>query len=284
MRTLSLRHVTRYQYTAPVHFMPHRLFLRPREGHDLRIVSSRLSIAPTSTVVWHRDASGNSVAIASFGEPADELSILSELTIEHYEDVPFESPLEDYASSFPFQYDVDERVELAPYQRPLFAREDAALREWVGEFWRAGTPVPTLELLARMNEVIPTRLGYTRREEPGVQRPSETLELGGGSCRDFATLFMEACRFLGIAARFVSGYLHAPGLDAAEGATHACTEVYLPGAGWRGYDSTPGALTGGDHIPVAVSRHPERVPPVAGAFKGDAKGTIEVEVQVRQLE
>ncbi len=284
MRRLSLRHVTRYRYTEPVQFLPHRLFLRPREGHDLRIVSSRLDIAPASTVVWHRDAFGNSVAVASFGDPADLLSIESEVTIDHYEDVPFEFPLEPYAVRFPFQYDAAERLELSPYQQLLFGKEDAALRAWIGEFWQADRPTPTADLLKELNEAIPGRFGYVRREEPGVQRPSETLALGGGSCRDFATLFMESCRFLGLAARFVSGYLHAPGLAAAEGATHAWTEVYLPGVGWRGYDSTTGGLTGGDHIPVAVSRHPESVPPVSGAYEGTAQGTLEVEVKVRLIE
>lgn len=284
MRTLHIRHLTRYQYSAPVEFLPHRLFLRPREGHDVRIVTSTLEINPTPAVVWHRDAFGNSVAVASFGERSSSLSILSELTIEHYEESHYEYPLEAYVESFPFQYDASERVELAPYQQLLFAREDSAMRGWVSEFWRAGDTVPTLELLNRLNSVIPTRFGYTRREEPGVQRPSETLATGAGSCRDFATLFMETCRFLGMAARFVSGYLHAPGLPAAEGATHAWTEVYLPGAGWRGYDSTTGEVIGGNHIAVAVSRHPESIPPVSGAFTGSVPGMPSMEVEVNVVQ
>jgi transglutaminase-like putative cysteine protease len=284
MRTLSIRHETRYRYATPVTFLPHRLFLRPREGHDVRIVSSRLDISPASQVVWHRDVYGNSVAVAQFSQEADELVILSELSIEHYEEIPYDYPLEPYVEQFPFQYDAAERVELGPYQLLLFAKEDVALRGWVREFWSPGTQVPTAELLSRLNQAIPERFAYTVREAPGVQRPSETLAAGAGSCRDFATLFMETCRFLGIAARFVSGYLHAPGLAAAEGATHAWTEVYLPGTGWRGYDSTTGRIIGGDHITVAVSRHPEAVPPVAGAFEGGAPGLPEmvVNVEVRQ--
>jgi transglutaminase-like putative cysteine protease len=284
MRTLSIRHETRYRYAAPVKFLPHRLFVRPREGHDVRIVRSRLDISPAAQVVWHRDVYGNSVAVVQFEQSHDELRILSELAIEHYEEIPYDYPLEPYVEQFPFQYDAAERVELAPYQLLLFAKEDVALRGWVREFWSPGTQVPTAELLSRLNRAIPERFAYTAREAPGVQRPSETLASGAGSCRDFATLFMETCRFLGIAARFVSGYLHAPGLPAAEGATHAWTEVYLPGAGWRGYDSTTGQITGGDHITVAVSRHPETVPPVAGAFEGGVPGLPEmtVHVEVRQ--
>jgi len=286
MRTLSIRHETRYRYAVPVRFLPHRLFLRPREGHDVRVVNSRLDITPASQVIWHRDVCGNSVATVQFTEPGDALTVLSELTIEHYEEIPYEYPLEPYVEQFPFQYDAAERVELAPYQLLLFAKEDRALRAWVGEFWSPGTQVPTADLLLRLNQTIPQRFGYAQREAPGVQRPSETLASGSGSCRDFATLFMETCRFLGIAARFVSGYLHAPGLPAAEGATHAWTEVYLPGAGWRGYDSTTGQMSGGDHIAVAVSRHPETVPPVAGAFEAEVPGMPEmsVDVEVRQLD
>lgn len=279
MRKLSLRHATRYRYLQPAHFLPHRLFLRPREGHDVRIVSSRLVITPDCSVVWHRDACGNSVAVASFSEPGDTLSIISEVSLEHYGEA-HDCPLESYANSFPFQYDAIERLELTPYQQLLFAREDQALRTWVGNFWQPGDHLPTAELLRRMNEMIAQRMSYARREEPGVQRPSETLSMGSGSCRDFATLFMETCRFLGIAARFVSGYLHAPALPAVAGATHAWTEVYLPGAGWRGYDSTTGGMVGTDHIPVAVSRHPESVPPVSGVFAGGGYGLPQMEVEV----
>jgi transglutaminase-like putative cysteine protease len=285
MRKLSLRHVTRYLYPQPARFLPHRLLLRPREGHDVRVVSSRLLIEPECTVVWHRDVCGNSVGVASFGAASNTLSVVSEVSLEHYEEVPFDYPLDAYADSFPFQYDAAERLELMPYQQLLFAREDHVLRSWVSEFWRAGERVPTAELLRRLNEAIPARMPYVRREEPGVQRPSQTLAMGSGSCRDFATLFMESCRFLGIAARFVSGYLHAPGLPDVSGTTHAWTEVYLPGAGWRGYDSTTGDMVGGDHIPVAVSRHPESVPPVSGAFEGGGRGvpTMQVEVAVGLL-
>ena len=284
MRKLAIRHLTEYRYSAPVTFLPHRLFLRPREGHDVRIVNSRLSIYPQHAVVWHRDAFGNSVAVASFSQSCDALRILSELTIEHYDDGTDDYTLDAYASQFPFQYDAVERVELAPYQQLLFAKEDRALRTWTSEFWLPGAQVSSLDLLVRLNLAIAQRFSYARREEPGVQRPSDTLRIGSGSCRDFATLFMETCRFLGLAARFVTGYLHAPGLAAADNATHAWTEVYLPGIGWRGYDSTTGEIASGNHITVAVSRHPENVPPISGAFEGPAYATtMNVEVSVSEL-
>jgi transglutaminase-like putative cysteine protease len=126
----------------------------------------------------------------------------------------------------------------------------------VREFWSPGKVLSTSDLIQTNNRTIATRFVYQRREAPGVQRPSETILHGSGSCRDFATLFIETWRYLGLAARFVSGYLYAPALGVAEGATSAWGEVYLPGAGWRGFDSTTGKLVGGDHIAVAVSRHP----------------------------
>ena len=149
-----------------------------------------------------------------------------------------------------------------------------------------GTATSTFDLLHAINTAIPKRIGYVRREEPGVQRPAETLHIGGGSCRDSATLFIETCRHLGLAARFVSGYLYAPGLPAAQGATHAWGEVYLPGGGWRGYDSTTGTHVGGDHIAMAVSRHPETVPPISGSCRADTTvvPAMEVEVDVHVAE
>ncbi|MFZ2313343.1 MAG: transglutaminase family protein [Methylobacter sp.] len=117
-----------------------------------------------------------------------------------------------------------------------------------------------------MNKAIATGFAYQQREEPGVQTPADTLTRRTGSCRDFATLFIEACRSLGLAARFVSGYLYSLTLPQGQGATHAWSEVYLPGAGWKGFDSTSGQVVGNQHITVAVSRHPESVPPVSGSF------------------
>jgi transglutaminase-like putative cysteine protease len=128
-------------------------------------------------------------------------------------------------------------------------------------------------------------MAYQMREAPGVQTPGATVAQQSGSCRDFATLFMEACRLMGLAARFVSGYLHCPATEAGHGATHAWAEVYLPGAGWKGFDPTIGALVGVDHIPVAVHRHPEAIPPIAGSFVGQlaAPPALEVEVQVHTM-
>jgi transglutaminase-like putative cysteine protease len=124
-------------------------------------------------------------------------------------------------------------------------------------------------------------LRYEPREEQGVQSPAETLARGVGSCRDFAALFMDAGRQLGLATRFVSGYLRTPVTASDDGATHAWAEVYLPGPGWKGFDSTGGTLTGADHIAVAVAHHPEKVPPVAGTFIGPTAPRPILHVSVR---
>ena len=282
MRRISIKHVTRYLYGAPTVFYEHRLLLRPREGHDIRIESSALGIWPASSVLWQRDVYGNSVAVATFTQSSDRLEVESNVVIQHYEDLPLSFDLAPHAATYPFQYEARERPDVVPYQLPLFAKEDDSMRDWVAGFWSPGKVLPTQKFLEAINSTIPTRIAYRRREEPGVQRPVETLHAGAGSCRDLATLFVETCRHLGLAARFVSGYLYAPGLPAAEGATHAWGEVYLPGAGWRGYDSTTGNTVGGDHIAVAVSRHPETVPPVSGSYscEGPAAPLMQVEVSV----
>ncbi len=282
MRRLSIEHTTVYRYPGPVSLQPHKLLLRPREGHDIRIESSRLAITPAHRVKWQRDVYGNSVGLVSFLEPASELSITSEVIIRHYEEAPLDFLVADYAVQFPFQYDPAERVELMAYEIPVFAEDTAALRAWAQRFWRPGQIVQTYVLLDTINKAIARDIGYLQREQPGVQSPRQTLAGNRGSCRDLATLFIEACRFFGLAARFVSGYLHSPGSE-QEGATHAWSEVYLPGAGWKGFDSTSGLVTGTDHIAVAVSRHPESIPPISGAFVGpaDPPPVMEVDVDVR---
>jgi transglutaminase-like putative cysteine protease len=172
----------------------------------------------------------------------------------------------DSAVSFPFQYDAAEFFfnDTAPTE--IYTEDTGDLNTWLQQFWYSGQIVETYLLLDWVNKAIATGFTYRQREEPGVQTPATTLARRNGSCRDFATLFIEACRCLGLAARFVSGYLYAPTLMAGQGATHAWSEVYLPGAGWKGFDPTCGQVVGNDHIAVAVSRHPESVPPVAGSF------------------
>ena len=267
MRRLLIKHVTTYQYAETVTLLPHKLLLRPREGHDVRIESAELIISPAHKLQWQRDVYDNAVAEATFTEPGSQLSIDSRVLIQHYDAQPLNFLVADYAVLFPFQYDAAECFDLGPYLSAIFARDRTLLSKWMQQFWQSGQVVETYLLLEWINKAIATGFIYQQREEPGVQTPATTLARRTGSCRDFATLFIEACRSLGLAARFVSGYLYSPGLPWGQGATHAWSEVYLPGAGWKGFDSTTGEVVGNDHITVAVSRHPELVPPVAGSFQ-----------------
>lgn len=266
MRRLQIKHVTTYQYAEAVTLLPHKLLLRPREGHDIRIESAELIITPEYQLQWQRDVYDNAVAQVTFLTPSNWLSIESQILIEHYDDQPLDFLVAEYAVRYPFQYDAAERVDLEPFLSVIFEQDRLVLSTWLQQFWVAGQIVETYLLLDWINKAIATSFCYQQREEPGVQAPATTLTTMAGSCRDFATLFIEACHHLGLAARFVSGYLYSPLLPPGQGATHAWAEVYLPGAGWKGFDSTTGQVVGNDHITVAVSRHPESVPPVSGSF------------------
>lgn len=285
MKQLKIRHLTQYEYSEPVELVPHKLLIRPRGGHDIRIDSATLAISPSNSVKWHRDLYGNSVAIVSFLEKATSLSITSEVVLTHYEEAPLDFWVDEKAVQFPFQFEPSERVALIPYQTLCFPNDSARLRDWLSQFWRPGQNIETYVLLDNINKAIASGFAYQMREEPGVQRPSETLFKGSGSCRDFATLFIEATRYFGLAARFVSGYLHCPETVQGHGSTHAWSEVYLPGAGWKAFDSTSGLVVGQTHIATAVSRHPEDVPPVDGSFinPGNATCGMHVEVDVAEV-
>jgi len=266
MRRLQIKHVTTYHYADAVTLLPHKLLLRPREGHDIRIESAELTITPLHQLQWQRDVYDNAVIQTTFLEPSSRLLIDSHVLIQHYDDQPLDFLVSEYAVLFPFQYDVDESIDLGPYLSTNFNQDRAIVTTWLQQFWRVGQVVETYLLLEWVNKAIATGFTYQQREEPGVQTPADTLNKRTGSCRDFATLFIEACRCLGLAARFVSGYQYSPSLPHNQGATHAWSEVYLPGAGWKGFDSTSGQVVGNHYIPVAVSRHPESVPPVSGSF------------------
>jgi transglutaminase-like putative cysteine protease len=263
MRRLQIKHITTYQYAESVTLLPHKLLLRPREGKDIRIESAKLAIVPACHLQWQRDVYDNAVAWAGFTDMANRLSIDSRLILHHYDDQPLDFLVADYAVRYPFQYDLAERVDLGSYLSALFEQDRPLLGLWLQQFWQPGQVVETYLLLEWINKAIATGFTYQQREEPGVQTPAATLAKNSGSCRDFATLFIESCHYLGLAARFVSGYLWP---TQSPGATHAWAEVYLPGAGWKGFDSVSGQVVGNDHIALAVTRHPESVPPVAGSF------------------
>lgn len=283
MQRLRIKHITEYLFPTEVTLNQHRLLLRPREGHDVRIESSKLEITPSYNIKWQRDVFDNSLAVVSFNEPANRLMIASEVVIQHYEQAPFDFLVDDYAVNYPFMYAQGEQIDLAAYQQMVFFNEQSIINEWLLQLGLYG--MQTFALLVKLNQAIRTQFRYQMREEAGVQSPAQTIYQRSGSCRDYATLFIEACRSLGLASRFVSGYLHAPATEAGNATTHAWVEVYLPGTGWKGFDPTAGEVTGSHHIAVAVARDPETVPPVSGSFIGPGlvTPTMLVNVQVNLL-
>ena len=281
MQRLRITHLTEYTFSTRVTLNPHRLLLRPREGHDVRIESSRLEISPAYTIKWQRDVFDNSLAIINFQEHSTKLTIASVVVIQHYAPEPYDFLLEDYAVDFPFTYALGEQIDLAAFQQPVFPADQTAIHEWLQRLGLQG--MQTFALLVRLNQAISREFRYQIREEAGVQTPAQTLAMGSGSCRDYATLFIEACRHMGLASRFVSGYLHAPATEAGNATTHAWVEIYLPGTGWKGFDPTSGEVTGNRHIAVAVARDSETVPPVSGSFIGPDAAMMRVNVQVTLL-
>ncbi len=282
MKRIRIQHDTLYEYSEPVEFGLHKLFIRPRAGHDIRIESATLNIQPEATIRWRRDVYGNSVGMATIPGASTSLSICSEVILQHFEAEPLDFLVDEHAVHWPFQFDPIQRLDLAPFQTLCFPSDGNILQAWIAQFWQPGTVIETYTLLDNINKAIVNGFQYSMREAPGVQRPAETLSLKTGSCRDFANLFIETCRYLGLPARFVSGYLHCPESVQGHGSTHAWSEVFLPGAGWKGFDNTSGNVVGHDHIAVAVSRHPEHVPPISGAllrpFTGAATMSVKVDV------
>ena len=208
MRLLTVRHVTTYSYSEPVRFGEHRMMFRPRASHDLRLLDSQLDIRPQPLELrWLHDVFDNSVAIASFDTAATELRFDSTVTLEHIETPRPDYMLEAAARTFPFAYSDDER----PYLTGALARNYPAddLASWTARFLANGQST-TMGLLLAMTRGIKDECRYLRRVEKGVQSPGETLRRRSGSCRDFAVLMMEAVRSLGLAARFVSGYIFVP--------------------------------------------------------------------------
>lgn len=282
MQRYKILHRTYYNFSSTVTLGPHFLRLRPREDYELRIESFSLNITPNAALLWHRDAEGNSVATATFEQTTQQLIFESELIIQQYNEAPLNFMVADYAVHYPFNYTQDDQVLLSPHMQLPDQDTQQQIKLWTQQLWQADEKIQTYTALQRIASHIYKSFTYKLREEPGVQTAKETLACNTGSCRDFAQLFMDAAKCMGLAARFVTGYLHAPGLDAA-GATHAWAEVYLPGAGWKGFDPTIGEMAGTDHIPVAVARLSKSVPPIAGSFIGEPESTLDVGVWVSKL-
>jgi transglutaminase-like putative cysteine protease len=287
MLVITVRHVTTYLYKQPVAFGEHRMMLRPRDSHDQKLLDAKLAITPEpADIRWVHDVFGNCVAIASFAGRAQKLCFESVIRLDHSPTNALDFQIEEYAKRHPFTYGADEMPDLLRTIERQYLDPEREVDRWARQFLRHDGRTDTSELLAAMTHAIRRDLTYVAREESGVQDPLQTLRIKSGSCRDFAVLMMEAVRSLGLAARFVSGYLYVPEDRQAEriggGATHAWLEVYLPGAGWVEYDPTNGIVGNHDLIRVAVARDPRQAVPISGTWTGfpsDHLGmTVEVEV------
>ena len=263
---IHLVHETCYTYSQPVRFLPHRLVLRPREGHDVRLHSMNLTTSPPSAIRWHRDMLDNSIAHAEFEESASELRIHSEFTIS----VPPapEAGLPPIFVPHPSLVAGIEQLAATPYLQYIYPPEVAQLRQWFSATGLAPSPGHTSAIFDDLAILIHRVITYNRREESGVQSPADTLRFASGSCRDMAVLMIETSRSLGYPARFVSGYLESENSRVGRGSTHAWAEIFLPDRGWTGYDPSIGKRVGPGHIAVGVSHHPRGVMPVTGGFHG----------------
>jgi transglutaminase-like putative cysteine protease len=276
-------HRTVYRYSEPVRFGLHRLVMRPREGHNVTVVRHEMTITPEARLFWLNDLFGNHVALAEIEQSAATLEIVNDVLIERIfpmEDVAPRQITRQSVAPLPVAYPQTELPVVQGYLAPVCLDDQAAVATWLSEVSSAAGAATAFEMLQHVGQSIFRRIKYRRREEPGVQTPAATLTLGTGSCRDMAVLMIEACRSLGIAARFVSGYLNSSASEAGRGATHAWADVYLPDTGWTGYDPTIGELVTRKHIAVGVSAHPRGVMPISGIFTGPRGAYLGMEVEV----
>jgi transglutaminase-like putative cysteine protease len=299
MTILNVSHKTVYRYAKPVRFGEHRMMLRPRDSHDLRLLDTSLSISPAATVRWLHDAFGNSIAIAGFGDAmSNELVFHSAFRAEHF---PLPEPslgleLESYARTYPFSYPVEDVPDLARAIERHYPDPDHVLDAWVRRAVDEAGTRDTVGVLIALTRSINREFEYLRRDQMGTQAPAETLRRGSGTCRDFALFMMEAARCLGLAARFVSGYLYdetqrngaggpASRNDPATtliggGATHAWVQIYLPGAGWTEFDPTNALAGGRNLVRVAVARDPAQAVPLSGSYVGAGADFLDMRIEV----
>ncbi len=284
---ISISHVTRYRYDRPVEFGRHRLLVRPRDGHDLRVLEAHLSIMPEATLHWQFDTFGNSVAHATFHAPSDLLEIRSDLLIKRYTRGQGFVSSDRELQLVPVAYTADNRIDLGPYIPMEFPGEQADLAAWLNVAF-VNRPTDVSRFLSALSATIHAAFSYSRREERGTQSAMTTVNKKSGTCRDFAFLFMECARLFGFAARFVTGYLHVhedgDNLLEGGGSTHAWADVYVPGEGWVEFDPTNLIEASQALIRIAVTRTPEQATPISGTYRGSGVFLdLSVDVSVKEI-
>lgn len=283
MTILQVRHATAYSYARPVHLSEHRLLFRPRDSHEQRLLMADLKVTPEPVDThWIHDVFGNCITIVDFDGLAEELRFETTIMLEHSSQTVPRFRTEERAKLWPFTYDPAVLPDLAPFMRVHNPSDE--LERWALKFTRSGLATETGHLLMTMTTGLRESFVYSRRTDPGTQTPQRTLEARKGTCRDFAWLMIEACRSLGFAARFVTGYIYVPSRDGPAllggGATHAWVQVFLPGAGWVEFDPTNGIVGSKDLIRVGVAREPTQARPLSGSFVGDRDDYLGMTVQV----
>jgi transglutaminase-like putative cysteine protease len=285
MPILSIKHVTTYRYRQPVALGEHLMMLRPRDDDDQKVLHSELEIRPKPReVAWGRDKLGNHVAIAHFAGRSDELCVVSTICLEHAPNGFCEADIKNYARIYPFSYIPENWSRLRRYILPLSLEPE--LRRWSDQFFRNGS-ADTHALLVDMTRTIRRTFRHVARYEKGIQDPIRTIALGSGSCRDLAILMIAVLRSRGIAARFVSGYVHLAEEEHEDehqmtgGNTHAWVQAYVPGPGWVDFDPSAGVVGNQNLIRVAVVEHPRDALPLQGTWYGSASDHLAMEVAVR---
>ena len=285
MPILTIRHVTTYHYKQPVGFGEHRLMLRPRDDNDQKVLESELEITPEPTqLAWTQDIFGNHVATARFADRASELRFESTICVDHAPAGFRAADIQNFARTHPFAYAAEDRPGLTRFIAPLSPSPELA--RWAARFLREDGSADTRELLVDITQTIRRTFKHVARHEKGTQDPIRTLKLGSGSCRDLAVLMIAALRSLGIAARFVSGYVHLADDDDDDdsvtgGNTHAWVQVYVPGPGWVDFDPSSGMIGNQNLVRVAVVHEPREAIPLQGTWIGTASDHLAMNVKVK---
>jgi transglutaminase-like putative cysteine protease len=274
---ISVVHATRYRYSQPVYLEPHTIRLRPREDGSQRLLAFALDITPAPAGRSHSlDQDGNVITHVWFEGLTDELHLNSSFQLETLRDNPFDFLLLAGDRDVPLQYEESLRPALAPY---LGNDHDPAIREFARQI-AVEADWHTVACLTALNRKLFQTTRHVRRHDGPPHPPARTLAEREGSCRDTAVLFCAACRAIGIAARFVSGYEREAAVE-DNGDLHAWAEVYLQGGGWRGYDPSRGLAVGAAHVPVAAAADATLAAPVSGTYRGNAKSAIEFTISMQ---